>query len=1161
MPTNILIHKCLMAYHTTSYGAWGYLGRSSEAQARTPYSTKRRCGDAPELAREERLRPPQEAVVGLVSPPAPIQAYYRRKRATVGLTLSRFPARVDIRLLSTSYTTILPHNRPKAAFTSAMIRAQSSMSEPSTPARSIALSAFSTPSTAQHGTSPQELTPRSKIRAILAAIDDESNPESHANQGDKQSSREALATVAGNVQKAQRQKILDYNSTGEVDEGNSDEEPIVPRGRLAARLQCQASKYSDSSPDRDSEDKENAYARIKEQLLQRGPKSAREITFDFEADLSPSKNDTSKISPTEACRSSGSPRIPDPSNKNTPIRIRRPSPGLFLSPRSASGPRGISQSTASNDNSDSDLPANPQTNSRFLELVARKRAERESKQAEEDKKRAERFAKQRSFQQQLSRDASSASGLSDDDRITERKLTQQARPTRKASKKALEEMNRETQRMSRNMQLAHQAKTKKKITKDSLFARFNFRTSASPNIETPQNASSSTIASSRPASDVEAAVNEESPPTSPIRPDDHSMGAVDPDAQKDVTVLDSGTSHIMGEEDELPSMVDILSQPMWETDKAKGKAGEQSDPNARPQRKGSKRTFTYPSIRIRRPKPPTASIDRDSDSDLEIMPTRNIKKARTDVFDRLPAAKVQDARSLQTLRALARLNSPEKQAHGKKVNISLAEMQSLLQKRARQQATEERAEKIAELKSRGIIVQTAEERHKDQVEVEDLLEKARREGEELKQQEKRAAKNEKTANGEVVGLPDTSDEDEDYRDDEEPDVELSGSEDEQQIIDDYEESASDAEECPNEEEEEGEGALDGKGLEQHGLIDNEASEDGDDEGEAEEDDDGTINDDIDEDNAPSRLPLHRSRRSRLVVGDDEDEDETRGTQSPSQDLQFPGEGPTFPPGLGSTKLNCEPMGMTQAFAATMADTQTQAEAADEEQDSMAFLGPPPEPNFPMFDVYDSPQVIEDSQNGLHQTNGNNDQNTGLQEIRLDFSQSQIQYGALGDTQDPAMTTQVSEMPDPTQDVGFALSSPAPERFVDVPQSTADTVLLTPLQKPRRRLQRRLMAREEASDVEEVPSSPAHAGIDVPANAFDVMKKAKKDTSAADMFDKKKSEAKTMVEEQAQESEDEYAGLGGASDDESGGEEDDYVKEIIDQEEVNVDERQLAALYA
>ena len=1039
------------------------------------------------------------------------------------------------------------------------------MAQPTTPPRSDTLSAFSTPSTAQHGTSPQELTPRSKVKAMLAAIDDESDSGSPPTQRKGNFTREILATVAGNVQNAQRQKKLEFNSIDEENETNSKEDPIIPRGRLAAGLQSEAPKCPDPKPNYGNEDKENAYARVKEQLLQKGPKRARKIASELGPDLSSLKNDTREASAYNTRISPVSPPIPDPSPNNTPIRSRRSSPALFLSSRSASGRRKTPRSTASNENSDSDLPANPQTNSRFLELVARKRAERETKQAEEDKKRAARFAKQRVFQQQLSKDASSASSLSDEDRMVERKLTQQARPTRKASKKALEEMNRETQRMSRNMQLTHQAKTKKKITKDSLLARFNFRTPASLNIETLQHPSSSTVASSRPATDMEDAVNEESPPTSPIRSGDPCVGAVESGTPNDSTVLECGTACIEREEDDLPSMVDILSKPMPKTDEGKGNAREQDVLNAYPEIKGSKSTFTQPPIRFRQPKPSMADADGDSDSDLEILPTRKIKKSRTDVFDRLPAAKVQDARSLQTLRALARLNSPGKQAYGKKATMSLAEMQSLLQRRARQQATEERAEKIAELKSRGIIVQTAEERQKDQAEVEDLLEKARRDGEELKQQEKRAAKKEKILNGEVDGLPDTSDEDEDYREDEEPDVELSGSEDEQQIVDDCEESASDVEESQNEgeEEEEREDYLNGKGLQQHGLIDNEASEDGDDEQEAEEDDDQSIDDDVDGDNESPRLPLYRSRRSRLVVRDDEDEDEATGRQSPTQGLQVPVEAPMFPPGLESIKFDCEPMGMTQAFAATMADTQTQAEASQEEQDSMALLGLPPEPNFPMFDVPDSPQMIEDSQNGPHSPSGNNDQNTGLQAIQLNFSQSQIQYGALRDTQGSAMATQVSEMPDPTQDVGFALSSPAPERFVNVPQSTADTVLLTPVKKPRRRLQRRLVASAGVSDVEDVSPPPASSdgGIEVPANAFDVMKKAKKDTSAAEIFDKKKSEAKTMVEEQAKESEDEYAGLGGASDDESDGEEDDYSKEIIDQGEVNVNERQLAALYA
>lgn len=49
-------------------------------------------------------------------------------------------------------------------------------------------------------------------------------------------------------------------------------------------------------------------------------------------------------------------------------------------------------------------------------------------------------------------------------------------------------------------------------------------------------------------------------------------------------------------------------------------------------------------------------------------------------------------------------------------------------------------------------------------------------------------------------------------------------------------------------------------------------------------------------------------------------------------------------------------------------------------------------------------------------------------------------------------------------------------------------------------------------------------------------------------------------EQAEESEDEYAGLGGASDDDSG-DEDEETKNMIEHGEVDVDERQIAAFYA
>jgi mediator of replication checkpoint protein 1 len=80
--------------------------------------------------------------------------------------------------------------------------------------------------------------------------------------------------------------------------------------------------------------------------------------------------------------------------------------------------------------------------------------------------------------------------------------------------------------------------------------------------------------------------------------------------------------------------------------------------------------------------------------------------------------------------------------------------------------------------------------------------------------------------------------------------------------------------------------------------------------------------------------------------------------------------------------------------------------------------------------------------------------------------------------------------------------------------------------------------------------------------FDIMRKASTKKVVVDEFDKKKSKAKEMVNEQAEESEDEYAGLGGASDDESGGEPDEFVKEMIDDEgRKDVDESKLAAFFA
>jgi mediator of replication checkpoint protein 1 len=139
----------------------------------------------------------------------------------------------------------------------------------------------------------------------------------------------------------------------------------------------------------------------------------------------------------------------------------------------------------------------------------------------------------------------------------------------------------------------------------------------------------------------------------------------------------------------------------------------------------------------------------------------------------------------------------------------------------------------------------------------------------------------------------------------------------------------------------------------------------------------------------------------------------------------------------------------------------------------------------------------------------------------------------------------------TQDVGFAIPR-APIGKRDMPQSTGETVVPeTPEKKGRLRRKASLVA---------VLSDADDDDVDVP-DAFDTLFKGAKRRGNADAYDKKKSAARNLVEEQAEESEDEYKGIGGASDDESNGEYDEEVAQMIDEGHVEVDEMEIAALHA
>jgi mediator of replication checkpoint protein 1 len=343
------------------------------------------------------------------------------------------------------------------------------------------------------------------------------------------------------------------------------------------------------------------------------------------------------------------------------------------------------------------------------------------------------------------------------------------------------------------------------------------------------------------------------------------------------------------------------------------------------------------------------------------------------------------------------------------------------------------------------------------------------------------------------------------------------------------------------------------------LIDGEAEDSGEEE-DVDDADDESQKDDSEDDEQDVPL-VHKSRRkTNMIVDDDEEEEEAAVTSTARNEATTTVSAVTSPvvrnPFLPQVPGSSAPMGLTQAFAATMADTQPLDIDPDQDDDSLAALRDMPAPYFDFGHPNMADTLAEETQNRL--------------DIALEFAQSQIMRDSTVNEEGMALPTdsQMSEIPDPTQDVGFGLMSPIKGRFVSAPPSTVDTVLVNPTEKvaepvvqKKGRLQRRAAVATGSDDDEENAVNGAAQGeFVISANAFDVLKKGAKKSKKVEEFDKKKSEAKGMVEEQADESEDEYAGLGGASDEDSG-EEDEEVEKMMDHGEVEVDERKLAAFYA
>ncbi|KZM24347.1 uncharacterized protein EKO05_0005624 [Ascochyta rabiei] len=898
------------------------------------------------------------------------------------------------------------------------------------------------------------------------------------------------------------------------DGSDSEDMPTTTSSLLEPRPQPKA-----QSPEAEEEvDAESAYQRMKQRLAAEKESQQQRAQKDEPVIVAALSSDDEEEMPTRKPVRKSILAKQQPSSVNaspTPsVRSRQSSPGLFVSPHPSPVKRRSPIGASADSNSD---PSSQRAAAADLQdRVKRIKAERLAKQKEEETQRATKPASRRSPDQDAG---------SDTDGEIDRRLTQQSKPTRRAGKKALEAMARDQQRISRNMQLTHQSKTKKRYSTKDLFTKFGFN---APNDGTATAPPTPEPISALVSSDIEAQPIHDTPPTSPP----HQDGATEK------AMLEDGNSTPKAT---VIEQADDATPVPTRTDKGKGRAPEFAHlPTRTWGTHAQPVTVQHAQVRAVTPLDDAMVELSDSDDGAKAAP-----KSRFAVFDRIRTKEQDDSKSFVTLRHLAHLTSPKNTRKGPRT-ISRSEMHFSLAQKARQQAQKMREERLEELKRRGIHVETAEEREKNQIEIEDIVaqfEKQRQKDLKLAKLEKKEAE----ANGMPIDeLPSSDESDDDYvasgeenmvegddddQQDEEAELDLSGSEDESM----EDEDAEDVEASNN-------------------LIDGAAEED-----EQSEVEDAPMPDELADEDDEHIAPVRKQtvKRSRRVVDDeDESDDDAPKPGSPTQKATQDDAKAVF--GFGNSNTG---LGLTQMFAGTMANLDdSQATYQEPEQDSLDFL-----------------RSLPDTQPGANSSQADDTlvpNSQSLMSPRKELqtgAESQFSLGISQVVGPSPSRTQFSEAPEPTQDAGFSFSR-SPAGFM-APISTMDTVMMSvaesPIKKRTGKLQRgRREAAVELSDIEENLIDAASDMSDVDdiqrppkhRDAFRAMQKGAKKQRAIDEFNKKTSLAKNVVEEQADESEDEYAGIGGISDDESG-EEDDELKNMIDHSEVKVDERQIAAFYA
>ncbi|KAK3678828.1 hypothetical protein LTR78_001281 [Recurvomyces mirabilis] len=977
-----------------------------------------------------------------------------------------------------------------------------------------------------------ELTPRSKVAKMLADIDNATTPSPPQLLG---KDVQASAPMSG-AESTSKAKGLDIFSSAKPqhsssrDASDDEDDDLVPQRRPQGRAARRMLGVQTKSPAADR----------RMSFLPPHPEPAME-------------DDEDLYSVTPHLQ-----RIIPRALTGSPVGSAK-SAGLFVSPTRS----------AANDGSDSEeLPSNPfGSKEKLAKLVAQKKQERLQREGEERSR--QRLTQKRKRASSPSDHVSSdlPDGMLDSSQHEgnpeiAQLMSDAARPTRKASKRALLEMERETQRLARQQALAHQMKVKRKFTTSDLLTRFNM----GPGQTVPEQATAgdSTASSALNSDGSEPKEPASTPPSSPpiARPTplDKQKALVDRGAlSKLVPVREDSIASLASmvqEDEDLPEIADVLrsSQTLIKrsplTERLQSVAAEKLG------RRGLKLA------RFGKKAAQTSHADSEDD-ELDIVAPL---PSHLSIFDKIKtkdSSTLADSKALHALRHLSHAGAYEavKTKPGKgssRPSIGANTLQAQLMRKAKEQARLLQKERIADLQAKGVVIQTTEEREREQEVFENLLDKARQEAVELRKAEKAAAK----GGGVEVNTNETSDdenEDEDYAGSG-SESEEAGEPDGAQDVDDLVDEAAEE----SDENEDAEGDVDGGvevGDDQHVS--------------AEESVIATANGEtaaVEEGLFTTPAPGARRLRQSRVIQDEDDsdaDDEADGIAGKAAaEIAAAADDPFAAFNFGSKGgIGNALMSPTQAFQATM---QTPTQATQEDSfDMLRMIAPPSATSLSTTVRGDFDTQEEDTQ--LETVPGSQSQLPESQRINLGW-----------ETQAPKTPTvpgigrggsALSETPgwEPTQDAG--LPSPWNAKLrreetldsVSEDHETQETVLLriseSPAVAPTPTLRRgRLMRRQatilaHSSDNENEPIVRAKTAQ---SNAFREMARRRREALTAAERTEVDKEMKEMLEEAADESDDEYAGLGG----------DDFVapeteadREMIDSSHVDVDERQIAKLFA